>query len=82
VSLVTFDLRRLFRTHFPFHAQMLERFHSDVRADNNDLHHVYRALDVLAADKDDLETLLFLHGRDLFSRHVDVLPYDLTALVD
>jgi hypothetical protein len=37
---------------------------------------------VLAADKDDLETLLFLHGRDLFSRHVDVLPYDLTALVD
>jgi len=62
------------------YEQMLEQFYPDLRADNIDLHHVFRALDVLTAGKDDLETSLFVHGRDLFSRHVDVVLYDLTTL--
>ena len=45
-----------------------------------ELQHIYRALDVLAAAKDDVETSLFAHGRDLFTRQVDVVLYDLTTL--
>jgi transposase len=44
------------------------------------LHQLYRTLDVLAAAKDNIETSLFMHGRDLFTRQVDVVLYDLTTL--
>jgi hypothetical protein len=44
------------------------------------LHQLYRTLDVLATAKDDIETSLFAHGRDLFTRQVDVVLYDLTTL--
>ena len=44
------------------------------------LHQLYRSLDVLAAAKDDIEVSLFSHGRDLFTRQVDVVLYDLTTL--
>ncbi len=44
------------------------------------LHQLYRTLDVLAAAKDDIEVSLFAHGRDLFTRQVDVVLYDLTTL--
>ena len=37
------------------------------------LHQLYRTLDVLAAAKDDIEVSLFAHGRDLFTRQVDVV---------
>lgn len=44
------------------------------------LHHLYRALDVLNAHRDDLEKGLFFYGRDLLSPEVDVVLYDLTTL--
>lgn len=44
------------------------------------LHQLYRALDVLALHKDDIEAGLFWHGRDLLSMEVDVVLYDLTTL--
>mgnify|MGYP001596813261 CR=1 FL=1 len=63
------------------YEQMLERFYPDVlRADDIELHHLYRAMDLLAVSKEDLETSLFMHGRDLFSPQVDVVLYDLTTL--
>jgi transposase len=63
------------------YEQMLDRFYPDLlRADDIELHHVYRALDLLSASKDDVETSLFVHGRDLFNRQVDVILYDLTTL--
>ncbi|MFC1643223.1 IS1634 family transposase, partial [Myxococcota bacterium] len=45
-----------------------------------ELQHLYRALDVLQNAKDQIETDLFVHGRDLFSRQVNVVLYDLTTL--
>ena len=45
-----------------------------------DLHQLYRALDVLATHKDEIEKKLFYHGRDLLSLDVDVVLYDLTTL--
>ncbi len=63
------------------YEQMLERFYPELlRPDDIELHHLYRAMDLLAASKEDLETSLFIHGRDLFSRQVDVVLYDLTTL--
>lgn len=44
------------------------------------LHQLYRALDVLALHKEEIEIGLFWHGRDLLSMEVDVVLYDLTTL--
>lgn len=44
------------------------------------LHQLYRALDVLAQHKDEIEAGLFWRGRDLLSMVVDVVLYDLTTL--
>jgi transposase len=45
-----------------------------------ELHQLYRALDVLALHKEDIEKGLFWYGRDLLSMDVDVVLYDLTTL--
>lgn len=44
------------------------------------LHQLYRALDVLAHHKEEIEEKLFWHEKDLFNREVDVVLYDLTTL--
>jgi len=44
------------------------------------LHQLYRTLDLLCEHKDEIEKSLFWHGRDLLSRKVDVVLYDLTTL--
>lgn len=62
------------------YEQMLERFYPEMDCSDLRLHQLYRALDVLAKDKDAIEASLFAHGRDLFSREVDVVLYDLTTL--
>jgi len=45
-----------------------------------ELHQLYRALDILAQHKEEIEIGLFWHGRDLLSMQVDVVLYDLTTL--
>lgn len=44
------------------------------------LHHLYRALDILAGHKEEAERFLFYHKKDLFNVGVDVVLYDLTTL--
>lgn len=46
----------------------------------DELHQMYRALDILAAHKEEIERSLFHHDRDLLSAPVDVVLYDLTTL--
>jgi len=46
----------------------------------DELHHLYRALDLLSAHKEEIEQRLFAHDRDLLSAPVDVVLYDLTTL--
>ena len=50
-------------------------FKSDIQ-----LHQIYRALDILAKNKDEIEKSLYWQGRDLFNYQVDVVLYDLTTL--
>jgi len=56
------------------------RFYPEMVERDINLHQLYRALDVLAAHKDEIEKKLFYHGRDLLSLNVDVVLYDLTTL--
>lgn len=44
------------------------------------LHHLYRALDFLAAHKECIEESLYWRGRDLLSEPTDIIFYDLTTL--
>ncbi len=44
------------------------------------LHQIYRVLDYLALNKEEIEKSLYWHDRDLFNQEVDVVLYDLTTL--
>lgn len=44
-----------------------------------DLHHLYRALDVLADSKEAIEDFIFEKNRTLFSMNIDVVFYDVTT---
>ena len=44
------------------------------------LHHLYRALDLLAEHKEDIEKDLYWRDRDLLSEPTDIVLYDLTTL--
>lgn len=62
------------------YEQLLEQFYPEFCPSKLELHQLYRVLDVLADEKDEIEAELFAKGRDLFSRRVDVVLYDLTTL--
>ncbi|WP_243123478.1 hypothetical protein [Thermaerobacter sp. FW80] len=49
------------------------------QAEQLELHHYYRALDVLAEHKEALEDRLFARARDLFWTEVDVVMWDATS---
>lgn len=44
-----------------------------------ELNHLYRALDLLAREKEHLEDMLFEHRRNLFNLRVNVVLYDVTT---
>jgi Transposase DDE domain len=57
--------------------------HEDVRIDGTDtlaLHHLYRAMDVLEADKEAIEHALYFRLADLLSLDVELIFYDTTSL--
>lgn len=56
------------------------RFYPEMLVGDIELHQLYRALALLADHKEDVETDLFWHDRDLLSEEVDVVLYDLTTL--
>jgi len=47
---------------------------------NNELQHLYRALDILADKKEDIEKYLFDKNKSLFNTKVDMVFYDVTTL--
>jgi hypothetical protein len=49
-------------------------------AEEPELHHLYRSLDVLADAKDDLEVRLHQKVRDLFHQRLDLVLYDTTSV--
>jgi transposase len=62
------------------YEQILSSLYPEAVSGEVSLHHLYRTLDILNRFKERIETGLFMHGRDLFSRQVDVVLYDLTTL--
>jgi transposase len=58
----------------------VDRLYPEMVDTDLELHHLYRALDLLAGHKDEIEKALFWRGRDLFNLDVDVVLYDLTTL--
>jgi len=46
----------------------------------NELQHLYRAMDILADSKEDIEKHLFEMNKDLFNMKIDVMFYDVTTL--
>jgi len=47
--------------------------------EENELHHLYRALDLLSEKKEELEEYIFDKNTDLFQMSVDVVLYDVTT---
>lgn len=62
------------------YEQILDSLYPELSVRDIELQYLYRALDLLAANKENIEASVFSHGRDLFSRRVDVVLYDLTTL--
>lgn len=57
-----------------------DRLYPELLAGKDELHHLYRALDLLCKHKEQIEQDLYWHGRDLLNVSVDVVLYDLTTL--
>lgn len=57
-----------------------DKLYPEILSGKDELHHFYRALDLLSQHKDDIEHGLFWHDRDLLNMSVDVVLYDLTTL--
>jgi len=47
--------------------------------DNLKLHHIYRSLDILSDNKDNIETKLFTQNKSLFNIETDIVFYDVTT---
>lgn len=57
-----------------------DKLYPEMLSGKDELHHFYRALDLLSQHKDDIERGLYWHQRDLCNMSVDVVLYDLTTL--
>ena len=57
-----------------------KQFYPEMLKGELSLHQIYRAMDIIAERKDDVEKSLYMHGRDLFNYKVEVVLYDLTTL--
>lgn len=57
-----------------------DRLYPEMLSQKNELQHFYRALDVLDEHKEQIEQQLYWDNRDLLTRSVDVVLYDLTTL--
>lgn len=57
-----------------------DRLYPEMFSQKNELQHFYRALDVLNEHKEQIENQLYWDNRDLLTRSVDVVLYDLTTL--
>jgi transposase len=57
-----------------------DKLYPVMMAGKDELHHLYRALDLLCQHKEEIENRLYWHRRDLLNMNVDVVLYDLTTL--
>jgi transposase len=57
-----------------------DKLYPGLLAGKDELHHLYRALDLLSQHKEQIEQELYWRDRDLLNMSVDVVLYDLTTL--
>lgn len=57
-----------------------DKLYPEMLSGKDELHHLYRALDLLSHHKEQIEQDLYWHDRDLLNLTVDVVLYDLTTL--
>lgn len=57
-----------------------DKLYPPLLAGKDELHQLYRTMDLLSQHKEDVEQALFWFHRDLLSLNVDVVLYDLTTL--
>jgi len=57
-----------------------KKLYPEMIASKIELHQLYRAMDILALHKEEIEAGLFWRGKDLFNHEIDVVLYDLTTL--
>lgn len=62
------------------YERLLDQLYPEIFKKEIELHHLYRALDLLCEKKEDIEVSLYHHGRDLFNLAIDLVFYDLTTL--
>jgi len=88
---LTFDLRKLVFTmvasrfvkpgsKLKIYEHWQKRLYPEMIEGEIPLHQLYRALDLLALHKEEIEERLFWCNRDLLNMEVDVVLYDLTTL--
>jgi len=57
-----------------------DKLYPEMLSGKAELHHFYRALDLLSDHKEEIENALYWDSRDLLTLSVDVVLYDLTTL--
>lgn len=88
---LSFDLRKLVFTmaasrfvkpgsKLKIYEHWQKRLYPEMIQEEIPLHQLYRALDILADHKEEIEERLFWCNRDLLNMEVDVVLYDLTTL--
>lgn len=60
--------------------QWQDKLYPEILSGKEELHHLYRTLDLLSQHKEQIEQGLYWHKRDLLNMSVDVVLYDLTTL--
>ncbi|OGN70852.1 MAG: hypothetical protein A3G30_02180 [Chlamydiae bacterium RIFCSPLOWO2_12_FULL_49_12] len=57
-----------------------DKLYPEILSGKDELHHLYRTLDLLSQHQEQIEQDLYWHDRDLLNVSVDVVLYDLTTL--
>jgi len=57
-----------------------DKLYPEILSGKDELHHLYRTLDLLSQHQEQIEQGLYWHDRDLLNTSVDVVLYDLTTL--
>jgi len=57
-----------------------DKLYPEILSGKDELHHLYRTLDLLSQHQEPIEQDLYWHDRDLLNTSVDVVLYDLTTL--
>src|SRR6266536_2986991 len=62
------------------YEKLLDILYPELINSDLSLQHIYRSIDLLSQHKDEIESSLYWHNKDLLNHAVDIVLYDLTTL--